>query len=461
MENGDTYKIPYHVTETILNSVSDGVFTVDHEWRITSFNPAAETITGIPRAQALGKHCWEVFRSNMCETDCALRRTMKQGKAFVDTATYIVKADKTRIPVVVSTSLLKDEHGTVLGGVETFRDMSQVEELRKELEGRYQAGDMVSRSPSMQAIFRMLPQVAESDSTVLIRGETGTGKELLSRAIHNMSPRKEKPFVAINCGALPDTLLESELFGYKAGAFTHAARDKPGHFALAEGGTILLDEIGDLSPAFQVRLLRVLQEKTYQPLGATHSVRADVRILAATNRDLAELMQKGAFRQDLYYRIHVLRLDLPPLRERKEDIPMLVEHFLARMRRLHNKAPAGVGQEALSLLMFHDYPGNIRELENIVEHASVLCQDGEIQVHCLPQTLQASPFRQRPRGVKPASIQSTQIRVIQDALRRNHYSRLAAAKDLDMHKSTLYRKIKRLGITLPSADGRNRPRRPV
>jgi PAS domain S-box-containing protein len=457
--NKDTNnRIPAKVTEIILDSISDGVFTVDHQWRITSFNRAAEEITGIPRESALGKHCWEVFRSNMCETDCALRRTMKQGKALVDSATYIVNKDKRRIPVVVSTSLLKDAQGEVLGGVETFRDVSQVEELRKELEGRYQVGDIVSRSPSMQRVFKVLLQVAASDSTVLIQGETGTGKELLARAIHELSPRKTKPFIAINCGALPDTLLESELFGYKAGAFTHATKDKPGHFALAEGGTILLDEIGDLSPAFQVRLLRVLQEKTFQPLGATKLMRANVRVIAATNKNLSDLVAQSVFRQDLFYRIHVVRLDLPPLRERKEDIPMLVSHFIGRMNRLHGKPVTGISQEALALLMFHNYPGNIRELENIIEHAFVLCPTGEITLRCLPESLQLSaPPPLPPKGMQ-AAIRAAETQVILDALARNHYHRLAAARELKMHKSTLYRKIKSMGIQLPQEDGRANPK---
>ncbi len=455
MKKEKPYQSPSDVTEIILDSISDGVFTVDHDWRITSFNRAAEQITRIPREEALGKHCWEVFRSNMCETDCALRRTMKQGKAFVDTATYIVDSDKRRIPVVVSTSLLKDEKNTVLGGVETFRDMSLVEELRKELDARHQVGDMVSRSPAMHRMFKILPQVAESDSTVLIQGETGTGKELLARALHGLSPRRNKPFVAINCGALPDTLLESELFGYKAGAFTHAIKDKPGHFALAEGGAIMLDEIGDLSPAFQVRLLRVLQERTFQPLGGIKETKTNVRIIAATNKDLDDLVKTGVFRQDLFYRINVVRLDLPPLRERKEDIQTLVRHFIERFNRLQGRMITGISQEALSLLMFHDFPGNIRELENIIEHALVLCPEGEIRIHCLPENLQNLSPQPLPSGMNTA-LKSTESQVIMDALKRNDFNRLATSKDLAMHKSTLFRKIKSLGIQLPKIDGRNK-----
>jgi len=454
MKKDKSYHIPQHVTRIILESVSDGVFTVDYEWRITSFNRAAEQITGIPRDEAIGKNCREVFRSNICETNCALRRTMKEGKPFVDTSTYIINSEKKRIPVVVSTSLLKDENGMVLGGVETFRDMSLVEELRKELDARYQVGDMVSRSPSMRKIFKILPQVAQSDSTVLIQGETGTGKELLARAIHDLCPRRKKPFIAINCGAFPDTLLESELFGYKAGAFTNAVKDKPGHFALAEGGTILLDEIGDLSAAFQVRLLRVLQDHTFQPLGGTEPVKADVRVIAASNSDLSKLVKQGVFRQDLFYRVNVVRLDLPPLRDRKEDILMLVKHFISRFNRLHGKSVSGISHEAFAILISHEYPGNIRELENIIEHALVLCPEGQIEPHCLPDNLRALLPRQTTNVKINAALQSVEVQMIIDALQRNKYNRLKAARDLGIHKSTLFRKIKILGIDLPKIDGR-------
>ena len=448
------YPVSGDITKVILESISDGVFTVDHDWRITSFNHAAEKITGIPREEAIGKHCCEVFRSNMCETDCALRRTMKLGVSLVDTSTYIVNSEKNRIPVTVCTSLLKDENGNVIGGVETFRDMSLIEELRRELEARYQIGDIVSRSNSMKKIIQLLPRIAESDSTVLIQGETGTGKELIARAIHDLSLRSEKPFVAINCGALPDTLLESELFGYKAGAFTNAMKDKPGHFASAEGGTILLDEIGDVSPAFQVRLLRVLQERTYTPLGGTKSVNTNVRVITASNKDLESLAQNGVLRKDLFYRINVIRLDLPPLRKRKKDIPILVNHFIDKLNKLKNKSISGVSPEALNILMTYDYPGNIRELENIIEHATIICPEKQIEPHCLPETLRPLQRKQLPDKIE-TKLKSIEAQTILEAIKRNNYNRLATARELGIHKSTLFRKIKALGIELPDIDGRS------
>ncbi len=370
----------------ILDSISDGVFTVDGDWKITSFNRAAEGITGTKRRDAMGKLCSEVFRASMCETDCALRHTLKTGKPVINRSAFIVSAVGRRIPISISTAILRDAGGCIIGGAETFRDLSLVEELRREIEGRFQMGDLISRSSAMRKIFDILPQVAASDSTVLIQGETGTGKELLARAIHDMSRRKNKPFVAVNCGALPDSLLESELFGYKKGAFTGADRDKPGRFALAEGGTMLLDEIGEVSPALQTRLLRVLEEKTYEPLGGTQMLRANVRAIAATNRDLSAALKKGDFRQDLFYRINVVRIELPPLRNRKEDIPLLAEHFIARFNKLQLRSVKGISSEAMAFLMAHDYPGNVRELENIIEHAFVLCGKDLIQPVHLPES---------------------------------------------------------------------------
>ena len=445
--------------EIILDSVTDGVFTVDRDWRITSFNRAAEGITGVPRKEAIGKPCSEVFRASMCEADCALRHTMEMGKPVVNRSAFIVTAEGRRIPISVSTALLRDGKGRVIGGAETFRDLSLVEELRKELEGRFQVGDLVSRSAAMRRLLDVLPQVASSDSTVLIQGETGTGKELLARAIHGLSPRKDKPFVAVSCGALPDTLLESELFGYKTGAFTGADKDKPGRFALAEGGALFLDEIGEVSPALQIRLLRVLQEKTYEPLGGTESVKADIRVITATNRDLTAQVKKGAFRQDLFYRVNVVKLELPPLRRRKEDIPLLVEHFIARFNRLQDKAVSGVAPEVMAFLMAHDYPGNVRELENIVEHAFVLCGEGRIEPRHLPEEFVARVPAATPSKDMAAGVRAMEVQAIRQALERNGFNRLAAARELGLHKSTLFRKLKALGIALPERDGRSRSKK--
>ncbi|MBW2056481.1 MAG: sigma 54-interacting transcriptional regulator [Deltaproteobacteria bacterium] len=448
MEQSRRHSLSSDETSIILDSIADGVFTVDMDFLVTSFNRAAEEITGVPRGEALGRPCREVFRADICETDCALKRTMETGKPFIDRPVTILRTDGRRVPISISTALLRDRNGTIIGGVETFRDLSVVEELRKQVEARYTFADILSRSHRMMEIFAILPEVAESDSTVLIEGESGTGKELLARAIHHLSPRGRKPMVVVNCGALPDTLLESELFGYKAGAFTDARKDKPGRFARAEGGTIFLDEIGDISPALQVRLLRVLQERVYEPLGSTEPVRADVRVVAATNKDLDEEVRAGRFRQDLYFRINVIRISLPPLRERKEDIPLLVEHFIDRMNRLRGRRITGLSHEALGVFMRYDWPGNVRELENAIEHAFVLCHGGEIELHHLPRALReiGTESEAMPRGKTLAEIEA---RAIYDALARHDWKRLAAARELGIDKTTLWRKMKRLKFDIP------------
>ena len=309
----------------------------------------------------------------------------------------------------------------------------------------------------MQKIFALLPQIAESDSTVLIEGETGTGKEVMAKALHDLSSRRDKPFMALNCGALPDELLESELFGYKAGAFTNATKDKPGYFSLADGGTLLLDELGETSPAFQVKLLRVLEEHEFVPLGGVKKEKINVRIIAATNRNLEALVAEDKFRRDLYYRINIVRLVLPPLRERKEDIPLLIERFIDRNNRLQGKAVTGIEPAALERLMAHNYPGNIRELENSIEHAFILCSEGPIRLAHLPANLSApvaAGSSEQPASSMERIQQATEREVILAALKRNNYNRLATAQELGMHKSTLFRKLKKLQLNLPDRDGR-------
>ena len=342
-------------TSIILNSINDGVFTVDKDWKITFFNRAAEQITGVQRKEAIGKPCCDVFKASICENGCALQQTFSNGKPVKNQRIYIITADGTKKWINISTALLRQPDGQIIGGVETFRDLSQVEELKKELHAQYTFSDIISKNHKMQQLFSILPEIANSNSTVLIEGESGTGKELFARAIHNLSPRKNKPFIAINCAALPDTLLESELFGYKAGAFTDAKKDKPGRFAQANKGTLFLDEIGDISQALQVRLLRVLQEKVYEPLGGIETQYADVRIIAATNKKLHTLVKKNLFRSDLYYRINVMRLNLIPLKDRKEDIPLLIEHFIHHFNSITGKSVTNVSSSVLSALMHYDF----------------------------------------------------------------------------------------------------------
>jgi len=430
--------------QVILDSIADGVYTVDMDWRVTSFNKAAENITGIKRKEAIGRKCFEVLRSNMCERHCLLKMVMEARQAISNRPLYIIRADKKRIPINVATAILKDENKHVIGGVMTFRDLSSIDKLQKELFKQHTFEDIVSKNRNMLSIFSILPQIAQSSSNLLIEGESGTGKELFARAIHNNSLNASGPFVAVNCGALPDTLVESELFGYKAGAFTDAKKDKPGRFDQARGGTILLDEIGDISLAVQAKLLRVLERREYEPLGAVKPVQTDARVITATHRNLYQMVKDGSFREDLYYRINVVNLYLPPLRERKEDIPLLTNHFIEKFNLLGGRELIGVSQEALAVLMLYDWPGNVRELENTIEHAFVMCQDELIQVDHLPKRVM--PKNSEIQVVRRMTLKDAEKQAIIQTLERNNWKKVKSAKELGIDKNTLRRKILRLGI---------------
>jgi transcriptional regulator with PAS, ATPase and Fis domain len=373
-----------------------------------------------------------------------LRRTIETQSPLSNMPVHIYRADKKRIPINVSTALLQDVEGRVVGGVETFQDISAIKELQKALRRQHSFEDIVSKNPRMIKIFSLLPQVAESGSTVLIQGASGTGKELIARAIHNHSPHREGPFVAVNCGALPDTLIEAELFGYKAGAFTDARKDKPGRFALAQNGTIFLDEIGDISPAVQVRLLRVLQQKVYEPLGSGKPVPTNARVIAATHRRLEDLVKAEKFRDDLYFRINVFRILLPPLSERRQDIPLLVDHFIERFNHQKGRSVAAVSREAMSTLMLHDWPGNVRELENAVEHAFVLCRNDLIRLEDLPEHLH--PVGNAVAVSNGMTLLDVEKAAILQALQRNRGKKVATARELGIDKNTLRRKMIRLAI---------------
>ena len=435
-------------TKAILDSIADGVFTVDKEFNITSFNRAAEKITGMNSQEAIGRKCFNVFHANICQTACVLKETITTGKEFIDVHVNILNLEGNIIPISISTAPLKNDKGKIIGGVETFRDLSAFEALRKEISRQYSVEDIISKNHEIQSIFEILPNIAESDCTVLIQGESGTGKELFARAIHNLSKRRKGPFIAVNCGALPENLLESELFGYKKGAFTDAKKDKPGRFALAEGGTLFLDEVSDLSPLLQSKLLRVLQEKEYEPLGATTTLKADARIIAATNRNLSTMVSQKSFREDLFYRLNIVKIELPPLRKRKEDIPLLVNHFIKKLNLKTGKKIIFVSDHIIRLLMSYDFPGNVRELENIIEHAFVMCQGERLEVEHLPAEFRDSFIT--ASSTKPSSFhdrfQESEENIIKDTLQRNLGSRSATAKELGIHPSTLWRKMKRFGF---------------
>ncbi len=438
--------------DLIFDHIPHGIFTVDGNGHITSFNPAAEAITGWCQAEVLGKNCREVFRSTHCDRRCFLRRSIEDGEPHRDEEVTILGRDGSEVLVAVSTAALQDDLGNIVGGVEMFRSLEMIQTLRRELHGTYTYGDIVSKSPAMQGVRELIPLVAKSDSTVLIEGEPGTGKELVARAIHNLGPRSEGPFVAVNCGALPDTLVESELFGHTRGAFTDARSDKPGRFAMAEGGTLLLDEIGDISGAVQVKLLRVLQEREYEPLGATQPVKANVRILAATNRDLSQEAMSGRFRQDLFFRLNVVRIVLPPLRSRWEDIPLLVQFFIQRFNAIQGRRIANISDRSMAALVDFNFPGNVRELENAIEHAFVVCGGSTIRLEDLPahfrgpvQPVQAVPAV--PARAESRPLESAEAATIRDTLQRFNGNRTRTAKDLGISRNTLWRKMKRHGIT--------------
>ncbi len=435
--------------QIILDSITEGVFTIDPEKNITSFNKAAEKITGVPRKEAIGRKCYEIFTSNICQRQCALEKTLATEQPITNLPINVLSRQGKIIPISISTAVLKNRKGEVIGAVETFRDLSVVETLRKELRQQYKFEDIISKNYKIHRIFKILPDIAESDSTILIQGPSGSGKELFAKAVHNLSLRKNGPFVVVNCGAIPETLLESELFGYVKGAFTDARKDKPGKFELADRGTIFLDEIGDIPLSLQVKLLRVLQDKTFEPLGAIKPKKADVRVIAATNRDLLKLVSMGKFRDDLYYRLNVLKIELPPLSERRDDIPLLIDHFIEKMNIRLGKKIEGISHEALNILMQYDFPGNIRELENIIEHAAVLCRESIISCEHLPPEILEKMESIKviiPEDSTNKLLVAQEEQLIRSILRKHGGHRKKTAEELGIHPSTLWRKMKKYGI---------------
>jgi len=425
------------ISHIIFQSIQDGVFTVNRDCRITSFNPAAEAITGFSSEEALGKHCFDIFRTEVCHKHCALKDTLNSREPVKNVRVTIITKEGCEIPITVSTTLLRDGEGNVIGAVEFFQDISTLEQLRDHLQRERTLENIITMNRAMQEMIHLLPDIAEAECNVLIEGPSGSGKELFAQAIHSLSPRKYGPYIRINCGALPATLLESELFGYEKGAFTDAKRNKPGTFCLANGGTLLLDEIGEMDIPLQVKLLRVLNNGEYQPLGSTHTQHTDARIIAATNTHLQEAIAENRFREDLYYRLNVVNIRIPPLCDRPEDIPLLVEHFIRKIRKKIRKPIQSTSPEVIALLRRYSFPGNVRELENAIEHAFVMCHTNQILPEHLPEWI-----RERAHAARlPEQTPEHEKDQILDTLKRCKYNRTRAARELGMHRSTLWRKM--------------------
>ncbi len=429
------------ISEVIFDSMRDGVFTVDNKCRITSFNKSAERITGFTSAEAVGRYCFDIFRTEICHKRCALKDTLKTQESVENVHVNIITKDGCEKPICVTTRMLEDDSNEIIGAVEFFTDESEIDHLQKLLEMKGSITSIVSVNANMQKIIATLPNIAESGCNVLILGPSGAGKELFAEVIHNLSQRKYGPYIKINCAALPAQLLESELFGHEKGAFTDAKKDRPGQFCLANGGTLLLDEISEMDLALQVKLLRVLNNGEYRPLGSSKTLQSDARIIAATNANLQKLIEEGKFREDLYYRINVVEINVPSLKDRPEDIPVLASHFVNKYRKITNKAIQGVSPEALGILLKYPFPGNVRELENAIEHSFVMCNKPVIMPQHLPKSI-----INMAESIKTIIDVSSEKDLILNSLRRNKGNKSIAALELGMHRTTLWRKIRNYGI---------------
>jgi PAS domain S-box-containing protein len=447
--------------ELILDTMAEGVFTVDLSGQITSWNRAMEQLTGYTADEAVGRHC-SLIGCDACNAQrgaCGVEHCELFGRGEVHALEcHVRRKDGTTVPVRKNARVLYED-GEVLGAVETLTDQcalklaeSRAAQATAQLRQRYALGSIVGKSPRMQELYEQIELAAASDVSVLVTGETGTGKELVAGAIHTASARREQPFVKVNCSALSESLLESELFGHVKGAFTGAYQDKVGRFEAADGGTLLLDEVGDVSPLIQLKLLRVLQEHEFERVGESATRRADVRVIAATHRDLRDLMRAGQFREDLYYRLKVFALHVPALRERREDIRLLVDHFIRVFGEQTGKPIAGVEPDAARVLLDYCWPGNVRELENAIEHAFVTCSSDRIGLFDLPVDIRRSELRsqvcpdgrpgthaERPGGhQREADPQEALLA----ALEATNGNKAAAARLLGINRTTLWRRMK-------------------
>lgn len=429
----------------IVNNTFEGVIIIGDDYRIKYVNRFASEITGFSNKEAKEKFCYEVLRAKRCKNACPIK-ALKEGKKLGEFIVDIIAKDNSE--KFIKTKVI----GTHGYWVEIFQDVTREIELEKRIKEKYIYQDIITQDKRLIDILNEFPKIAASTVPVLFEGASGAGKEVFATAVQSLSVRKARPFVKINCASLPDTLLESELFGYKKGAFTDARKDKPGLFMTAHQGTLFLDEIGEMSLPLQAKLLRAVETGEIIPLGATRAEKVDVRILTATNKDLIKEVEKGSFREDLFYRLNVVTIKIPPLRERKNDIPLFIDYFIHHFNIIQEKKVTGISQETMEVLLNHHYPGNIRELRNIMEYVFVFCNEGEIQPKHLPDYLRAavvSPGRTKQgggTGGAGANPFTSEKELILDALTRARWNKQKAAEILQVDRSTLWRKMRKYSI---------------
>ena len=447
---------PRTMHEAIFESMPVGILVTDREGRITLWNRAAEGMTGLLRDEVLGRTP-EVLRKEICLEPEPVGAEVGAAEGGETSRCRIrTRAGADRVILRTSHPLFTVK-GKVRGRVDTLTDITDVLHLREEVEAlrgilreRDRFHDLIGRSGPMQAVYERIRLAADSNVTVNLRGESGTGKELVAAAIHYTGGRAAGSFVKVNCSALPETLLESELFGHAKGAFTGAVADRAGRFERADGGTLLIDEIGDMSPVVQLKLLRVLESKEFERLGETTPRRADVRIISASHQDLRALVGEGRFREDLFYRVNVFRIELPPLRERPEDVPLLAAHFLEKFREETGREVDGVAPDAMRLLVRHPWPGNVRELSNAIEHAFVTAKDGTIRPEDFPDEVRLGQSAPRPASSSiPARDAGRTAEAVRNALEAEQGNRERAASRLGISRVTLWKRMKQFGVTWP------------
>jgi two-component system response regulator HydG len=450
----------------LLEAIGDGIFVLDPEGDIIAWNPAMEKITGYTMDEVNGKRC-NFLNFNKCfgkecpagMQDCGI---LERGRV-APTECLLNHKQGHSVAVSKNARVIKDPHGKVIGIVEAVTDLSalkkarmQMEEATRRLSEINRLQGIIAQSQAMQNVFTFIKAAAVSDATVLIQGESGTGKELVAGAIHSIGQRRDRPLFTVNCSALSETLLESELFGHVKGAYTGANRDRAGRFEEADGGTLFLDEIGEITPYIQVKLLRVLQQREIERVGESRKRKVDIRIIAASNRDLKTLVGAGNFREDLYYRLKVFPIFLPPLRDRREDIPLLINHFIRLNNEKTGRKVKGMTKPALKAFMEYAWPGNIRELANAIEHAFVLCSEGQIDLDDLPLEIRELDAQDEPSGPEATFTKQMPSRLAQsltrerliDLLRDSHWNKAEVARRVGLSRASIWKYMKKWGIPL-------------